>query len=598
MFQLKMKKIGDYMSNLSRFKILFIILLACGNAISQVSFKATVSKSVLGINERLRVVFEMNENGDNFIPPEFRGFNIVGGPNQAISNSWINGKRTFSKKYTYFLSPKLKGKLIIGQASIEINGQLYKTSPIELDIKGVVDITPNNNSDNLANNDIHLVAEISDFNPYINQAITIVYKLYYSPEVRISNVNEIDSPKYPDFWSHLIKIPRLEVKQGSYKGNPYQYVTWHKAVLYPQKSGSLTIDPLSLNISLDIPTNRRDFFGNRIYEQIPKVISAGKKNILVKELPKDGRPKSFNGAIGKFDLSFNLNKNELKLSESFQATVKINGKGNLKLFKPPKLIVPPNLEVYEPEYVEKVKTNLNGMIGSISEVYTIIPQREGKFPIPIFNFSYFDPEKEKYISLNSNEYTINVLNSPNSNFIANSNDTKKSNLNVLSTKKFGFIKLSTDLILIEKDYFWGSKRFYFQLFLPLAFLIFVIIFSKIIKKFKGKFNISERDASRIAKKHLITAKDKIDNKDEFYNALERALLNFLKIKLMIKTSDLNKLKIEKTLINKEVDSNIVQSVIKLLEDCEIARYSQISEVRIKDDYDNALNIIIEIDKII
>ena len=67
---------------------------------------------------------------------------------------------------------------------------------------------------------------------------------------------------------------------------------------------------------------------------------------------------------------------------------------------------------------------------------------------------------------------------------------------------------------------------------------------------------------------------------------------------MIKTSDLNKLKIEKTLINKEVDSNIVQSVIKLLEDCEIARYSQISEVRIKDDYDNALNIIIEIDKII
>ena len=586
------------MLNLNRFKIVFVFFLVWANAISQVSFKATVSKSELGINERLRVVFEMNENGDNFIPPEFTGFNIVGGPNQAISNSWINGKRTFSKKYTYFLSPKLKGKLIIGQASIEINGQLYKTSPIELDIKGVVDITPNNNSDNLANNDIHLVAEISDFNPYINQAITIVYKLYYSPEVRISNVNEIDSPKYPDFWSHLIKIPRLEVKQGSYKGNPYQYVTWHKAVLYPQKSGSLTIDPLSLNISLDIPTNRRDFFGNRIYEQIPKVISAGKKNILVKELPKDGRPKSFNGAIGKFDLSFNLNKNELKLSESFQATVKINGKGNLKLFKPPKLIVPPNLEVYEPEYVEKVKTNLNGMIGSISEVYTIIPQREGKFPIPIFNFSYFDPEKEKYISLNSNEYTINVLNSPNSNFIANSNDTKKSNLNVLSTKKFGFIKLSTDLILIEKDYFWGSKRFYFQLFLPLAFLIFVIIFSKIIKKFKGKFNISERDASRIAKKHLITAKDKIDNKDEFYNALERALLNFLKIKLMIKTSDLNKLKIEKTLINKEVDSNIVQSVIKLLEDCEIARYSQISEVRIKDDYDNALNIIIEIDKII
>ena len=586
------------MLNLNRFNIVYVFFLVWASAISQVSFKASVSKSELGINERLRVVFEMNENGDNFIPPEFTGFNIVGGPNQAISNSWINGKRTFSKKYTYFLSPKLKGKLTIGQASIEINGQLYKTSPIELNITGVVDITPNNNSDNLVNNNIYLVAEISDFNPYLNQAITIVYKLYYSPEIRISNVNEIDSPKYPDFWSHLIKIPRLEVKQGSYKGNPYQYVTWHKAVLYPQKSGSLKIDPLSLNISLDIPTNRRDFFGNRIYEQIPKVISAGKKNILVKELPEDGKPKSFNGAVGKFDLSFNLNKNELKLSESFQASVKINGKGNLKLFKPPKLIVPPNLEVYEPEYVEKVKTNLNGMNGSISEVYTIVPQIEGKFPIPIFNFSYFDPEKEKYISLNSNEYTVNVLNSPNSNFITNSNDTKKSNLNVLGAQKFSFIKLSTDLISIEKNYFWGSKRFYFLLFLPLSLLIIVIILSKIIKKFNRKLNIYKRDASKIAKKYLITAKDKIDNKDEFYDSLERALLNFLKIKLTLKTSDLNKLKIEKILINKEVDSKIVESLIKQLEGCEIARYSQISEVRIKDDYDNALNIITEIDKII
>ena len=134
--------------------------------------------------------------------------------------------------------------------------------------------------------------------------------------------------------------------------------------------------------------------------------------------------------------------------------------------------------------------------------------------------------------------------------------------------------------------------------MPLALLIFVIIVSKIVKKFRGKLNISKRDATKIAKKYLITAKDKIDNKDKFYDSLERALLNFLKIKLTLKTSDLNKLKIEKILINKKVDSKIVESLIKQLEDCEIARYSQISEVRIKDDYDNALNIITEIDKII
>ena len=137
--------------------------------------------------------------------------------------------------------------------------------------------------------------------------------------------------------------------------------------------------------------------------------------------------------------------------------------------------------------------------------------------------------QKKHISLNSNEYTVNVLNSPNSNFIANSNDTKKSNLNVLGTKKFGFIKLSTDLISIEKDYFGVLKDFIFSYFYQLLLLILVIIVSKTFKKFRGKLNISKIDASKIAKKYLVTAKDKINNKDEFYDSLERALLNFLKL---------------------------------------------------------------------
>ena len=129
-------------------------------------------------------------------------------------------------------------------------------------------------------------------------------------------------------------------------------------------------------------------------------------------------------------------------------------------------------------------------------------------------------------------------------------------------------------------------------------VVLVIIVSKTFKKFRGKLNISKIDASKIAKKYLATAKDKINKKDEFYDSLEKALLNFLKIKLTLKTSDLNKLKIKKILINKGVDSKIVESLIKQLENCEIARYSQISDVRIKDDYDNALNIITEIDKVI
>ena len=255
--------------------ILFYVLIFSFTGIfAQISFEASVSKNSLGINERLRIVFEMNENGDNFTPPNFKDFSIIGGPNQSVSNSWINGKRSFSKKITYFLSPKSKGNITIGQAIVKINGEIYKTSPLKIEITEAVETSLGENNPNyIVENNIHLVAELSKENPYLNESFTVVYKLYYSDEIGISSVNELDKPKFPDFWSHTIKIPRLEVKQGVYKGSSYRYVTWNKTVLYPQKIGKLDLDPLTLNVSVDVPTNRADFFGNRVYSKIISNVS-------------------------------------------------------------------------------------------------------------------------------------------------------------------------------------------------------------------------------------------------------------------------------------------------------------------------------------
>ena len=119
------------------FLILFLLVLAF-KLEAQVTFKAKVSKNRMGLNERLKVSFEMNKNGDNFTPPNFEGFRVVGGPNQATSNSWINGKRTFSRSYTYFLNPTRKGKIKIGQATIEIEGEIYKTTPVSVEVTEAV----------------------------------------------------------------------------------------------------------------------------------------------------------------------------------------------------------------------------------------------------------------------------------------------------------------------------------------------------------------------------------------------------------------------------------------------------------------------------
>ena len=588
-----------FQNNILMNKLFFIFFISFTGIYSQISFEASVSKKKLGINERLKIIFEMNENGDNFIPPDFSGFNIIGGPNQSVSNSWINGKRTFSKKITYFLAPKIKGKIKISQAKVEINGELYKTIPIEIEITNAVNSDlSENNPDYIADNNIHLVAEVSDQNPYLNESFTVVYKLYYSDKIGISNVSELDRPKFPDFWSQTLKIPRLEVKQGTYKGSNYLYVTWHKVILYPQKIGKLELAPLTLNISVDIPTSRRDFFGNRIYQQVPKVVTAGKRIINVKKLPEVGMPVDFNGAVGEFDLDVSLSKLELKASESLQAKIKIYGKGNLKLFELPKLTAPNSLEIYDPERKQSINTDINGMMGSIEDIYTVVPQNRGKFLIPNVSFSFFNPKTEKYIKLNSKENFIEVFDSPNENNLNKPNLNIQNNIKYNKDNSFSFIRLNTKLELIDKLKFWKTQTYFLILIIPFLILILYVLFLLVIKNKRRDNNSNSKSilAKTLSKKYLSSAKKTIGNKDLFYVALERALHNYLKAKLNIETTDFNKEKIIKLLHEKSIDKESVKEFVQLIKDCEAARYSPLTLVRMNEDFENALKIISSMDK--
>lgn len=566
---------------------------------AQVTFQTKVSKNRLGINERLKVSFEMNKNGDNFTPPQFEGFRVVGGPNQSTSNSWINGKRSFSRSFTYFLNPTRKGKLSIGQATVKIDGAIYKTSPVSVEVTEAVK-TPNQagNADYIADQNVHLVAEVSNRNPYLNEAFTVVYKLYYTSEIGISNVNEVESPGYADFWSHLIPIKKLEMKQGTYKGATYNYVTWRKAVLYPQKTGELILEPLTLNVTVQVPSNRRDIWGNLVNRQVPKVIIAGKRTIKVKPLPQEGKPVGFTGAVGNFDLNFSLNKDVLKASESFQGTIKVSGRGNLKLFNLPKINVPAALEVYEPEHTENIKTNLLGMQGSIQDTYTIVPEFQGNYPIPGVSFSYFDPNKKRYVTLNSEEQMVNVNEGP----VAGTSSTGQSASNLLRPKlnedQFNFIALETQLIPIKStDSFFGGRMFYLMLLLPFSLLLLIAIWLKTqIGRTNDPMTLRQKAANRLAKKYLSSAKKALGEKEVFYNALERALHNYLKAKLHIVTAEFSKARISSLLQDKEVNSAVIKDFVGLLEDCEAARYAPATSVRMQEDFDRASGLISKMDK--
>ncbi|MDB9821629.1 BatD family protein [Flavobacteriaceae bacterium] len=565
---------------------------------AQIRFETKLSKNRLGLNERLRVSFEMNQNGDNFIPPTFDGFSVIGGPNQSVSNSWVNGVRSFSKTYTYFITPSRKGKLTIGQASIEIEGEVYKTSPKQVEVNEAVNNpnSPQARATAIADDNLHLVAEISKSKPYLNEAVTVIYKLYFSSEISVSNVNEVEMPKYSDFWSHLIPIPKLEIKRGEYKGEVYNYVTWRKAVLYPQKAGKLTLEPLTLNVSVDVPTNRRDFFGNRVYQKTPKVITAGRRSINVRPLPEAWKPANFEGAVGAFDLTVKFNKTALKSSESFQATVKVSGRGNLKLFSLPKLSAPSSLEVYEPEHKESIKTNLLGMQGSIEDTYTIVPQYQGNYPIPPLTFSYFDPVKESYVTLNSKEALIDVFEGPvAANPSQQGNPIKQAPL--INENYFDFIKLETSLIPFEREVLYRSTRFWLLLFSPYL-LYFLVSFLKRRNESKviNPVTARQKHANRLAKKYLSSAKKALGEKERFYDALERALHNYLKAKLSIETSEFSKERIVSLLKEKNSQTSSISAFVSILEKCEAARYAPSSNVTMQEDFDLAVETIAVLDR--
>ena len=568
---------------------LFTILLIFNSFIlfSQIKFDASVSKSKLGLNERLRIDFVMNQNGDNFSPPNFENFQIIGGPNQSIKTSYVNGERSFSKTYSYFLKPLKKGNLKISQASIEIDGEIYKSLPIEVLITDSVSQPSDSVTQYYSDDDIELRALISKGSPYLNEPITIIYKLYYKAPINISDARETETPNYKDFWSQTIKIPQLKVQREVYRGQNYNVVEWRKVVLYPQKPGELEISPLSLNLVLDVPTDKRDFFGNVIYDQTSQFISTGMRKISVRDLPEDGKPNSFTGAVGQFEFDVILNKKSLRATESFQEELKVKGSGNLKLFDLPNMLVPNSMELFEPEREESINTNLSGMSGTVSKYFTVIPRFQGNFPIEEVEFSYFDPSIERYKILKSPRLTIDVFDGPTYN---NPSITNDSNV-ITSDDSFRFIKLKGNLNQFDNFKFFESELFYILSSTPFVLSIALIAFTAFKRNRKKSYSETIKYEEKRIYNMINSAKKLTNEKNQFYDIIEKSIIKCLMVKFSIRMESLNKEKIQEITENKGLSTEHISQIINLIENCEKAKYSRFSDSVMNKDLDNARKVV-------
>lgn len=604
-----------------QFIYFFVLTISLGAFAQETEFTTEVSRKSLGQNEHLRVDFSINKNGDNFSAPNFDGFSILE-RGQSVQHINKNGKITQLIVFTFVLEPTRKGKLTIGEASIEVDNKIYKTKPISVTVTDAVQ-NPQNQTANanplrgfgsgfpfgnfpfpgfdpfeeeeedisdyeipeVTSDEVFISAEVSKQNPYLNEAISIVYKLYVQDKYGFRQ-GVTTSPEFRNFVMEEEHIRDWKVSERMLNGKKYRVVTIKQLVLFPQKSGKVNIEPISVKLPMQIPTNKIDRFRRRLVISTEKNISGEAQVLDIKDLPQEGKPANFSGAVGSFSLETVLSKKEVKADETLNAKVKISGKGNFNLFEMPKLNFPSALEVYDPEQQQELTTSLSGIQGTVTNTYTIVPQYKGKYPIPSISFNYFNPETGKYVTEASNELLIDVTEGA----IAQQGVQKQDVQSQVAA--FRFLKLKADLSPVNAVPFFGSIAFYLWWLLPLLLIPAGIFYWKWHEARVSDVQGNRiRRANRLAKKYLSAAKKNLGQKDTFYEALERGLHNYLKAKLHIETSELSKERIRELLEEKSVQNEPIDALLKLLANCEMARYSPYTQADMQNDYQKASEVI-------
>ena len=589
--------------------ILGIIIFISVSVSAQVKFEAQTDRDTYGLNERIPLVFSINNEGDNFVAPKFTGFKadgpFINKGNQTsitIVNGRMTQKREISTQVIYYLTPTKKGTFTIGSASIEYNGTVYKSQPIKIKITDPIQMPsyPGQNPRQQQQQNynfgegIHLVGELSTKNPYVNEPVTVIYKLYFPYNSSVSNFRNFQAPKYEDFWSQYIDIKQLRAEKGKFNGKDYSMVVLRKVILYPLEAGAKKIEPFKIDIDAEVPTGRRDFFGQYEMTAIEKSLSTGMQTINVKPLPENGKPEGFTGAVGKFDFIVKPSKTSLKAGESLDLEVSVSGKGNLKLFTLPKPVVPSALEMYDPAHTENVQTPVTGMTGKISDKYTIIPQFKGKYTIKPMEFSYYDLASKSYKTITSKEINIDVAEGDGT-VVAN---TPSANKQAIQKKEvFQFNKLKTEFVSASREDFLGSGLFYSLLFAPLL-LIPIVMIARKQKEAKDADVVGNRvrNNNRLVKKYLSEAKKQMGEKVPFYMAMEKALHNFLKAKLHIETVEMSKENIIELLQQRNASETSINQFMELMNDCEFARYAPATDIAMTNDFERAVERISELEK--
>jgi len=564
----------------------------------------------------------------NFRAPTFpRGqLDILSGPSQSQSSSTtiINGQRsqTVSLILTYRVSAPKEGMINFGPASVDIGGKTYQTRGASIRASRTVQQQPqqprtlsgqtSRGSANapqqappppatISDSDVILRASVNKNSVYEGEEILLTYNLFTNVNVQQFNIHSRTPGQ--GFWQENIRLNLRPVQQGRSVS-----LDLEKSLIYPQRSGRLTIDPLEVEIVAQIvnrPSPSQDpfadffndpfgsFFGRASVQQVKKTISSNRVNINVKPLPEKGKPENFRGNVGRFTFNSKIDNTTIKANEALTITVAIGGRGNLRHIEAPIVSFPSDFDVYTPTITENINVTVDGMTGTKTFEFLAIPRTQGSYIIPPIEFSFFHPGERRYISHKTEEFKITVQKGD-ERFMATAVGTAEQNR--FLNRDIEFIKTRTSPLKKINQKFLFSTVFWVLFGLPFVLLIaFLIVRKQLDIRNADVVGLRNRRAFREAKRNLRKAEKFMNenNKDAFYIEISQALWGFLSKKFNIPVAELSIENVHQVLLGKQIQSEHIDQFLKALENCEFARFAPngSSVQSMREVYDEALGVI-------
>jgi hypothetical protein len=548
--------------------------------------------NVVSAGEQFRLSFTLNESGSDLQLPDLSNFDILMGPSTSQSSSIqiINGKTTqeVSFSYIFILRAKEEGTFTIRPASIKVEGKIYESNELKIQVvKGQV---PQQGSSpaqqqeqdqpaatTLSKEDLFVRTELDKQNVYKGEQMIATVKIYVSPNVPITGFEDVKLPSFEGFWTQDIEIPgQINFTREVHNGKIYQVGTLKKTLLFPQQTGRIRIDPFEITTLIRQQIRRQrsffdDFFDN--YRTVSARITSDPVTVNVKDLP--AQPDGFYGGVGNMNFSAKPDKMEARSNEAVTFRISVTGSGNLRLIDAPKVDFPADFEVYDPKATDNLNVTANGMAGTKTFEYLVIPRYAGDFTIPSVKFASFNPSTGQYAIQNSPEYKIHVEKGDDSQTATVTSAYSKENVKYIG-KDIRYIKQNQYKLRNKSALFFGSSFFWMiNLGALIIFLIVAFIYRKKLRENANIQLVRTKKANKVARKRLKEANGfmKQNKAEQFHESVLKAYWGYLSDKLNIPVADLSREKASATLAKRGVGQEVIADFISLLDTCEFARYA-------------------------